>query len=438
MAKTVIASLFSLAHPHPLFACLLARMHSLSLSLYPSPSKTQPKPSASTLTREQKKKVLNLTLSTYAHPNPIPQPGRVVGQSKYNHNLKVICVSESCVCILLLISSLAWLQPKKALSINLGELQVSITSVLGEGADGVSVSLVLAAVTGLGLLAYAEDRKQTIRQLDEFLTTKVAPGELVDEIKAHTALIGKALLPAPFEQKALPGVTAEGNPSTDIPEATKVGAAAAPPPVNSVQTQNIQISNPQHLPLLQSLEQCSNTTPHVIHGPWTCISTGISQARQKKNPKTLHEVLSSMPTRDVVSWTAMILGYSKCEIGSFGYREDNSWTSHRQGELRMHHHGLELKAITLFQDMLEKGIKQNAVTFVGLLTVFCEKLNSSSMECQRKLMVWSGELPSVLAGSWWTWKWGRGWQTRCIAWNLTDSYVKLYAGLERWKEVIRV
>ncbi|KAL5999057.1 hypothetical protein ACLOJK_010007 [Asimina triloba] len=269
-------------------------------------------------------------------------------------------------------SSLPWLQPKKALSIDFGELQDSIASVLGEGADGVSVSLVLAAVTGLGLLAYAEvetllqvlgsvaliqlaskkllfaeDRKQTIQQVDEFLTTKVAPGEFVDEIK----LIGKALLPAPFEQKALPPATAEGNPSTEVPEATKVEAAAAPPPVNSVPNtevkaesiSGIQISNPQHLPLLQSLEQSSNTAPH---------------ARQKKNPKTLHEVLSSvgnlcawlefymerkikMPTRDVVSWTGTISGYSKSEVNArgplsssfddsdFGYREDNSWTFHQ-------------------------------------------------------------------------------------------------------------
>ncbi|XXG82299.1 hypothetical protein AAC387_Pa10g0279 [Persea americana] len=163
-------------------------------------------------------------------------------------------------------SRLPWLAPSKALSIDFSNIKDTIDS-LGEGTDALSVTLGLAAAAGLGALAFtevetllqvlgsvalvqfvtkkllfAEDRKQTLKQVDEFVTTKVAPTKFLDEIK----MIGKALLPPVKENSLLPAA-AEGSQSTDtaaspiekvdeIPAATppKVEAATELPPINSV------------------------------------------------------------------------------------------------------------------------------------------------------------------------------------------------------------
>ncbi|AEE81973.1 thylakoid rhodanese-like protein [Arabidopsis thaliana] len=135
-------------------------------------------------------------------------------------------------------SSLPWIEPKKTLSLDLSSLTDSISGVFGESSDGVSVALGVAAAAGLSVFAFteietilqllgsaalvqlagkkllfAEDRKQTLKQVDEFLNTKVAPKELVDELKE----IGKALLPQSTSNKALPApatVTAEAESAT--------------------------------------------------------------------------------------------------------------------------------------------------------------------------------------------------------------------------------
>ncbi|XP_059651265.1 rhodanese-like domain-containing protein 4, chloroplastic isoform X2 [Cornus florida] len=136
-------------------------------------------------------------------------------------------------------SGLPWILPSKGLTLDLSNLTDTIGGALGEGSEGLSVTLGIAAATGLGLLAFsevetvlqllgsaalvqfiskkllfAEDRKETLQEVDEFLNTKIAPKELVDEIKE----IGKALLPLPVSNKALPA------PSETSP------AAAEPPP----------------------------------------------------------------------------------------------------------------------------------------------------------------------------------------------------------------
>nr|CAD1843302.1 unnamed protein product [Ananas comosus var. bracteatus] len=162
-------------------------------------------------------------------------------------------------------SGLPWTPPKKALIVDFGDLNDAISTALEESSDGLPVTLGLAAATGLGLFAFtevetllqllgsaaiiqlvtkkflfAEDRKVTLRQIDEFLNTKVAPKELVGEIK----MIGKALLPAPTSARSLPAPalgsssastdsTAEATPETKA--VVKEEAAAEPPPqVNSV------------------------------------------------------------------------------------------------------------------------------------------------------------------------------------------------------------
>ncbi|OIW02318.1 hypothetical protein TanjilG_11212 [Lupinus angustifolius] len=144
-------------------------------------------------------------------------------------------------------SSLPWTAPRKGLSLDFGSLTEAISDSIGDTSDGLAVVLGIAAATGLGLLAFteieailevvgsaaliqfaskkllfAEDRKQTLQQVDEFLNTKVAPKELVDEIKQ----IGKALLPASTNSKALPAST--GN-SPNLATVDSVQKAEATP-----------------------------------------------------------------------------------------------------------------------------------------------------------------------------------------------------------------
>ncbi|XP_008783830.2 rhodanese-like domain-containing protein 4, chloroplastic [Phoenix dactylifera] len=132
-------------------------------------------------------------------------------------------------------SGLPWSPPKKALNVDFGDLRDTVSSALGESSDSLPVTLGIAAATGIGLFAiteietvlqllgsaaliqfvtkkllFAEDRRVTLQQADEFLNTKVAPKELVDEIK----MIGRALLPVPTTVKAGLPAPVEGNPDT--------------------------------------------------------------------------------------------------------------------------------------------------------------------------------------------------------------------------------
>ncbi|XP_044504082.1 rhodanese-like domain-containing protein 4, chloroplastic [Mangifera indica] len=156
-------------------------------------------------------------------------------------------------------SGLPWIPPRKALSLDLSSLTESIASVIGEGSDGLPVTLgIAAAAAGLGLLAFkevetilqllgsvaivqlvgkkllfAEDRKQTLQEVDEFLNAKVAPKELVEDIKE----IGKALLPTlVMSSKALPA-PAEASPDpafVENPEQKAEAAVEPGPQINSV------------------------------------------------------------------------------------------------------------------------------------------------------------------------------------------------------------
>ncbi|CAN1157205.1 Rhodanese-like domain-containing protein 4, chloroplastic [Linum perenne] len=138
-------------------------------------------------------------------------------------------------------SGLPWTAPSKGLSFS--NLSEAIGDLVGEGSDPLSVTLGVAAAAGLGALAFtevetllqllgsaaiiqfaskkllfAEDRKKTLKQVDEFLTTQVAPQELLGEIKQ----IGQALLPKTATGKALPA------PTESSPEATASAATAEP------------------------------------------------------------------------------------------------------------------------------------------------------------------------------------------------------------------
>ncbi|KAK6804641.1 hypothetical protein RDI58_002425 [Solanum bulbocastanum] len=154
-------------------------------------------------------------------------------------------------------SSLPWILPKKTLGLDLSNLSDALDGVLGEGSDAVTVGLGVAAAAGLGILAFsevetilqllgsaalvqlvskkllfAEDRKKTLQQVDEFLSTKVAPKELADEIKQ----IGKALLPDSVSSNTLPApVEASPAAATSTVEETESVAKEdiAPPKVEA-------------------------------------------------------------------------------------------------------------------------------------------------------------------------------------------------------------
>ncbi|KAG6786852.1 hypothetical protein POTOM_008469 [Populus tomentosa] len=162
-------------------------------------------------------------------------------------------------------SGLPWIPPKKALSLDLSDLSDTISGAFGEGSGALPVTFALSAAAGLGVLAFSEmetilqvlgsaaliqfgskkllfaeailmdlsackqeDRKQTLEQVDEFLTTKIAPKELGDELKD----IGRALLPVPVTIKALPATT-EASPEPAVADGA-VQKAEAASQINSV------------------------------------------------------------------------------------------------------------------------------------------------------------------------------------------------------------
>ncbi|XP_050235749.1 rhodanese-like domain-containing protein 4, chloroplastic isoform X2 [Mercurialis annua] len=120
-------------------------------------------------------------------------------------------------------SSLPWIQPSKAFSFDLSSFTDAFS--VGDDFDALPITVAIAAAAGLGALAFteietilqvlgsaaiiqftskkllfSEDRKKTLKQVDEFLNTKIAPQELADDIKD----IGKALLPPNVTFKSLP------------------------------------------------------------------------------------------------------------------------------------------------------------------------------------------------------------------------------------------
>ncbi|KAH6789287.1 thylakoid rhodanese-like protein [Perilla frutescens var. frutescens] len=159
---------------------------------------------------------------------------------------------------------LPWMLPKTTL--DLSSLTDAIGDAFGEASGAVPVALgVAAAAAGLGLLAFteaetilqvlgsaalvqfvskkllfAEDRKQTIKQFEELLNTKVAPNELVDDIQQ----IGKAILPAlPVNDKGLPAPGERDvfkSEPIEIPPEAEAAAEPTPEVMNSVSKAEVQ------------------------------------------------------------------------------------------------------------------------------------------------------------------------------------------------------
>ncbi|XP_024996324.1 rhodanese-like domain-containing protein 4, chloroplastic [Cynara cardunculus var. scolymus] len=142
-------------------------------------------------------------------------------------------------------SGLPWILPQKSFAFDFSGVTDAIDGLFGDGSDAVSVIFGIAAATGLGLLAFtevetilevlgsaalvqlvskkllfAEDRKKTLEEVQEFLTIKIGPKDLLDDIKD----IGKALLPSPVTSKSIPETTASQ-------EAVVAATSSAPPKI---------------------------------------------------------------------------------------------------------------------------------------------------------------------------------------------------------------
>jgi pentatricopeptide repeat protein len=72
-------------------------------------------------------------------------------------------------------------------------------------------------------------------------------------------------------------------------------------------------------------------------------------------------VLHEMPSRNVVTWTAMILGPVQC--------------------------GQWLKASELFRQMQQQGVRPNSVTFVGVLNVSVSMVAIKEGRCVRQQVI---------------------------------------------------
>ncbi|KAI3441740.1 uncharacterized protein J3R85_001769 [Psidium guajava] len=188
-------------------------------------------------------------------------------------------------------SNLPWIPPMKALNLDLSNLTEAIGGAIEDGSGGLSVALGVAAASGLGLLAFsevetilqvlgsaaivqfvskkllfAEDRKETLQQVDDFLNTKFAPKELVDDIKQ----IGKALLPTTSSSKALPAETETSSepgstnntmqknemPAAPILEPKEEAAAKPPIEVNSIPDKEVKAES------LQGFARALSPYPH--------------------------------------------------------------------------------------------------------------------------------------------------------------------------------
>ncbi|KAI3764647.1 hypothetical protein L2E82_14658 [Cichorium intybus] len=107
-------------------------------------------------------------------------------------------------------SSLPWILPQKSFALDFSSVTDAFEGFFGEGSEAISVIFGIAATIGLGLLAftevetilevlgsaalvqlvtkkllYAEDRKRTIKELEEFLTGKIRPKDILNDIKIN-------------------------------------------------------------------------------------------------------------------------------------------------------------------------------------------------------------------------------------------------------------
>ncbi|XP_073022704.1 rhodanese-like domain-containing protein 4, chloroplastic isoform X1 [Primulina eburnea] len=148
-------------------------------------------------------------------------------------------------------SGLPWIVPSKTWSLDFSDL----TGTVGDASDALPLILGVAAAAGIGILSFtevevllqvlgsafliqfiskkllfAEDRKQTIQQIEDILNTKVAAKELVGDIQQ----IGKAILPSSVTSKALPAPVESGIQISEPGPESAPAKIEATPEVNSI------------------------------------------------------------------------------------------------------------------------------------------------------------------------------------------------------------
>jgi pentatricopeptide repeat protein len=80
-----------------------------------------------------------------------------------------------------------------------------------------------------------------------------------------------------------------------------------------------------------------------------------------------------MPSQNVVTWTAMILGHVKCGQGQ--------------------------KVLELFQQMQQEGVQPDSITFVGVLNACASVVTIQEGRCVHQLIIQNGLEYDVFVGS---------------------------------------
>ncbi|XP_049400533.1 rhodanese-like domain-containing protein 4, chloroplastic isoform X1 [Solanum stenotomum] len=229
-------------------------------------------------------------------------------------------------------SGLPWILPKKTFSLDLG-LSDALDGLFGDSSDSVAVGLGVAAAAAFGLLVFseaetllqllgsagliqlvstkllfAEDRKQSLQQVDEFLTKEIAPKELVGDIKQ----IGLALLPVPVTRKNLPesAETSESVPEVDA-ASSKVEASVETlspypnypdlkPPTSPIPSQ--PSGSVEKAETVSKVEVSAESTPEISSAPKPEVTaealTGITRPLSPyPNYPDLKPPTSPMPTQ---------------------------------------------------------------------------------------------------------------------------------------------
>ncbi len=101
-------------------------------------------------------------------------------------------------------------------------------------------------------------------------------------------------------------------------------------------------------------------------------------------------VFNKLPSRNVVTWTAMILGHVKCGKGQ--------------------------KALELFQQMQQEGVQPNSVTFVGVLNACASVVALEEGRCAHEQIIERGWDSDVFVGS-----------------SLVDMYAKCATMEDAWR-----
>ncbi|KAH8961063.1 hypothetical protein BDL97_05G031600 [Sphagnum fallax] len=113
-------------------------------------------------------------------------------------------------------------------------------------------------------------------------------------------------------------------------------------------------------------------------------------------------VFNKMPSRDVVTWSALILGHVKYGQGQKALelfrqmQQEVTWTAMILGHVNC---GQGQKALELFQKMQQEGVHPDAVTFVGVLNACASIMALEEGRHAHELIIQSGYESDAFVGS---------------------------------------